>query len=200
MFSNFRTAVPGILAVVLLSIQFGAAFGDTPAISGWTPHSSEPQVNSASLGWQFTVNKQIAVTQLGFWDLGQNGLNDAHSVAIWNSAQSILVQASIPGGTTASLAGEFRYVPVTNTILSPGQTYYIASFFLGSANEPRSTDNGTVTTSPDINYQNGRFVASSSLAFPTTDVPAAGALYFGPTFQYSVVPEPSCIALRWQRL
>jgi hypothetical protein len=51
--------------------------------------------NDWSLGFEFTVNSPVFVTQLGFYDDWQNGLTETHDVGIYDAAQNLLVSTTV---------------------------------------------------------------------------------------------------------
>ena len=59
---------------------------------------------SGTGGWEFTVNSPITVTQLGFFDSGQDGLVDAHPVGLWDLSQTLLVSGTFDSVTSVRWA------------------------------------------------------------------------------------------------
>jgi hypothetical protein len=80
-----------------------------------------------TVGWEFTPQADIWVTDLGFFDLGQNGLNISHDIGIWDQDHQLIVSATVPGGTAAQLIGEYRYAPVAPVLLMAGHTFVIGA-------------------------------------------------------------------------
>src|SRR6202021_3946845 len=85
-----------------------------------------------SLGWQFTTNSAVDVTALGFYDAsttggtqGLAGCVGCGEVGIYNSTGTLLVSGLVT--TAGTQVGDFYYVNVPLTLLSPGQTYYVVA-------------------------------------------------------------------------
>ncbi len=146
----------GALALCLLSTKAIAASVpalisfDNPTIS--TEGSTEPYV----IGYKFTVNTDITITALGYFDCGQDGLGYAHEVGIWNENanewEPPLTYLTIPSGTTATLIGQYRYVDLATPLsLTAGNTYKIGAEVQGSQdNYIQRADN--IVTDPRISF------------------------------------------------
>jgi len=89
--------------------------------------------NNRVVGWSFTTNAAITVTDLGFYDAGADGLTQSHAVGLYTSTGMLLVSGTVPGGTLGTLDGLFRYVDVADTTLAASTTYVIGAVLLGSA-------------------------------------------------------------------
>ena len=173
---------------VLISAPALSFTGGTPVISFAT-----------TFGWGFAVNTPLTVTALGVWDLQGDGLVEDHTVGIFTTSGSTpLVSATVPSGAAGTLIDGFRYVSITDTVLSPG-TYNIGAFYPVGL-DPVIQNASTVTTDPRITYQQGGFdVLAGSLANPTAPTATANS-NFGPNFQIApaaigVIPEPGSLAL-----
>jgi hypothetical protein len=80
-----------------------------------------------TVGWEFTPQDDIWVTELGFFDLAKDGLNIFHDVGIWDQDQQLIVSATVSDGTAAQLIGEYRYASVAPVLLAGGQTFVIGA-------------------------------------------------------------------------
>ena len=163
---------------------------------------------SRMLGWQFTVNNSVKVTELGWQDFGSNGLVFDHEVGIWNKGtQALLGSAVIPGGSGSPLTNFFRYVSAPSGItLDPGTTYVIAGFDHGNG-DPHVWDvllsgfNDQVNGfSTDLSIQLGPAGTAfgpiaAAFSFPTTAVGDTRRALMGPNFQFAPVPLPTAIWL-----
>jgi hypothetical protein len=140
-----------------------------------------------SLGFQFTTNKILTVTDLGFYDDLKNDLTESHDVGIYNSLGSLLVSGTVNPGDT--LDGWFRYVSVAPTTLQAGQTYFAAAT-TGSENYTWNP-NGFIVN-PDINFIGAAYQSSTTLVFPGSG-PDGNNGYFGANFKSVPIPEPLTI-------
>ncbi|MGH1492306.1 MAG: sialate O-acetylesterase [Acidimicrobiales bacterium] len=148
--------------------------------------------SSYVVGYEFTVNSEIVLTDLGLFDQDQDGrLNEptAPPVGVWNAAGALLASTTIPLGTTAE-ANVF-YRSINHVTLQPG-VYTIG--VLNYAGGERFTYDTTVTSPPEISFGQGRFIKSTNLVFPTQKRTTLAA-YFGPNFKFSTAPANENLSL-----
>ncbi|MEE8155477.1 MAG: DUF4082 domain-containing protein [Phycisphaerales bacterium] len=143
---------------------------------------------SWSLGWEFTANADIVVTELGFYDDLMNDLVESHEVGIFDLAGNLLVSGTVNPGDP--LNSWWRFTDVPDTALSAGDSYVIAAVTL--------TENYTwnpigFVTAPEISFVVDRWVSSFRLDFPTESDGGGLIGWFGPNFNF--VPGPGGIAL-----
>ena len=89
-----------------------------------------------TVGWEFYPTCDIWVTQLGYFDLAQDGLNVQHEIGIWDASQQLMVSGTVVPGLVGSLAGEYRYVFVSSTLLLADQTFIIGATVPISMSKP----------------------------------------------------------------
>ena len=191
------TAATGLaLAVLGVSMLSGAAFAQPgPAVS-ITPGIGLSGAFGGipiTYGWKFQANADLTITQLGFCDgapFSTVGLDEAHDVGIFDAAGTLIVSATVPAGTVASLVDNFWYVSIPPTVLSNGQVYTVGADLpapkedtILSSNVPPGKP-PVITLDPRITWLQGvnDYPGGSALAFPTS--PCCGSLFgfFGPTF------------------
>ena len=132
--------------------------------------------HTGSLGYDFTVNAPIDITQLGFYDSGLDGLVNSHTVDITNQNNTqTFATAAIPAGTAATLSDGYRFVTLASpVVLAPG-TYRIWGYNFGNGdadwndgnNIPGPTDPGLGN---EINFNPGNINAGywqTANTFPT---------------------------------
>jgi hypothetical protein len=130
-----------VIFVRLLSGQ--AAFCDSAPIVDIDPSTQVPgqywgfheEHGNGMVGWTFNLQQALTVTAVGWYDDGRDGLSRAFQVGLWQdltgyfepgtTATQLLgnpaTGISIPGGTTASLQGSWRIVPLSIPVnLLPG--------------------------------------------------------------------------------
>lgn len=190
-----------ILAAGVLAALPCAAMAQSAGVLGFTGGSEFSSFNSDgdTVGWYFTVHEPIVVTDLGFWDSGQDGLAGEHEVAIWDATtQSMLAQTVVQAGTASTLIGEWRYESIAGLALAPGE-YVIGAYYHPSGGP---VDNYTaivssVDTAPEITLTASAVDDNPSgggpypLTFPATKGGANGR--FGPNFQY--IPAPGALGV-----
>jgi hypothetical protein len=197
---------------------YPASTGEAPSDGlrdGWATSNDY----AGTLGYTFTVGpSNLLVTGLGYYDgpnssaanlsgFAGDGLNNAHEVGIWTTTATQNLLASTTVGTTGTtLIDGFQYVsipPITllaNTSYTVGGQVTVTDNTGGSAGDVFrngalgtfgpgiASESGSPSfTGPPINstYFDGVFQAPNS----------AGSGYFGGSFEYQVVPEPSSVVL-----
>lgn len=183
-----------ILALVAF-LSLGVARGDDPAFSVVTPGGSSGTVTSTQ-GWSFTAGENLRVTKLGVYDRDDNGLAEAHDVAIWEPDGKLVALATVPAGTTAPLDAGWRYVNIPPTVLAKGQVYVIGAYYLTSADGIRIDGvNATIIAPhPAVISTSGRFGLShvTGLDFPAD---SSANERFGPNFTFTVRPDETAVAV-----
>ena len=154
--------------------------------------------NYLAYGWSFTLSSTKTIKGIGFYDQGQNGLNDEYEILLFDDsvsdnghfsgygsiqvsfdASGNVMSMTVPSGTAATLDGSWRRVNLTTSgrTLPPG-TYFIAAGpanYLGLDNVIRSATG--VTAASGVTFgRNYRYVGNYT---PST-VSSFGTAYFGP--------------------
>jgi len=191
------------LAVPVRADQPAAAFDNS---TSWTMAGGV-----AVYGWQFTTQADIQVSALGLYDnpgifgggfLG-DGLLETHAIGIWDVSNpgSPVVSGVLAAGTGSTLLSGFRYVGTSPVVLSANHDYVIGAlygnqllaeqdFVTGEYNNPAFV----LTVGPAIAFGGYQYAATNVFSFPGQGLPGT-VFAFGPNFTYSVVPEPSSLAI-----
>jgi len=136
-----------------------------------------------TVGYRFSVDRPIELTDLGLFDLGMDGLSHASDIGIWNAATGeLLATETLPATESddSPLIGNFRYVAVSPLVLPPGE------YVLGSESFESHPDyyvyDAVHTAASGVTWIEGRHVSGSSLSFPTVVAgsSADASLWFGP--------------------
>jgi hypothetical protein len=138
-----------------------------------------------TLGYTFTVDRPVWITDLGMFDLDADGLNHASDIGIWGAADEALITTETLPATESDaspLIGNFRYVAVAPVYLEPGE-YVIGNETFGLYPD-LYVYNAAHTPAAGMTWIEGRHIEGSSLAFPTTVVAgtADASAWFGPNF------------------
>lgn len=197
----------GFVLALILTLA-GQARADIVAVA-ITPNPSNTFNNGQgySLGYEFLVNSNMNVTQLGYF--APNGLSETHIVGIFDNNENLL------GLTTVTLIDpvtvDFAYDTLTTPIaLTAGQDYWIMA--TSGVSDPYTFITSSLTTNPALTYVESGFNSSgNSLLFPT----ALGSnpdSFFGPDFEFTPatgIPEPSsfllflipitCLVIAWRK-
>jgi hypothetical protein len=167
--------------------------------------------NTRMIGWQFSVPAAVNVAALGWFDLGQDGLNRAHQVGVWDTAtQALLASAWVPAGTAGVLLDQFRWIDLDAPLaLQPGVTYRIAGLDIGNGGDAHVWDanigfgvavsgfavNPALTLGPAGTATGG---LASGFTYPASTIGDARRALIGPNLSFSAVspvPEPATWAL-----
>lgn len=195
-----RPSSPLLALVVLTAVITGTvhpAQAQTPALEFASPSVAGTYGFSVLVGWAFTVNATLTVTDLGApfdFQGGGGDLPTQLSVGLWDGAGALLASTVVTN--TDTLAGNFRYRTVTPVNIAPGQTYTVAALY--HPNEKFISSASGEATAPQVTYVQARFQDSATLVRPTTASTFFGTTdgEFGGTFRFQVAaPEPSAFAL-----
>ena len=150
-------------------------------------------------GWSFTVgSSDILVTSVGWFDEGGDGLTDSHPVSIWATTDpsTAIVTGIVQAGLSSPLDGQFRFSPTAATILSASTTSHIGGYSPTASDRVVDTVIGAPVVSDLITYGEGfGAFTTGGLLYPVSAFPAFSPGFFGPSFEATVVPEPSSALL-----
>jgi hypothetical protein len=190
------------LAAASMALLVAAAHADTPAFVFGSVDPSPPMNFTGTHGWGFwyapTLSQPLAITQLGVFDSGEDGLVSAHQVGFWSNDGTLLASVTVPAGTDAPLIGGYRFASIPPVFLAAQTDFYIVAAQF-SANDPDDSiapfpSNRNPLIFVDRPY--GRFGLGENLPFPGMEtIPPFPDLGPPPlweaNFQFVVVPEPS---------
>ncbi|HSW05446.1 DUF4082 domain-containing protein [Aquabacterium sp.] len=158
----------------------GIYFGDAPV----------------TVGFIFTAQQAMPLSALGFYDHQQDGLNQAHELALFSSSGTLLATATVAAGTSAPLIGEYRYATLGSTFMLQADTQYVLAAQTEATDGYRfaSAPLPTLTVDPRITIGNsaGVYHYGPSLVFPQT---VLYDIYASPNMLLPAVPEPGTWAL-----
>ncbi len=180
------------ILLTLVSLGIPQLQADTVALtfSGGTTYAYVTDPLPNTIGWQFQLSAPVIVTQLGFFDVGGNGLLANHDVAIWDVATQM--QLAVGTVTNAGTYSDgFYWVSIPSVLLSAG-TYRIGA---GVNNDDwYYTQTASILTAGPVTYMGGVHLLGG-FGYPA-DTGFQGANgRFGPDFQFQNVPEPSSFLL-----
>jgi hypothetical protein len=187
----------GFAVALVASLASGHAIADTIALTDFSGGFLTTSGGDQLYGWFFDLSAPIDITALGVGDSGGAALAVSHDVGIFAvSDQTLLLSATVPAGSGATLLDGFRYVSATPAILPAGD-YVIVMTMPDDNADLQSVGNASETTSAPVTYVDSAFDSGSSLAFPTEPGLFAIGL-FGPNFTYTTtaaIPETSTWAM-----
>ncbi|MCK5905795.1 MAG: DUF4082 domain-containing protein, partial [Gammaproteobacteria bacterium] len=138
-------------------------------------------IGSYVVGYDFKVDENITIDQLGIIDQNNNGVIDesaAPEVGIWNSAGKLVASATIPLDSTVD-SGSF-YTSIDPIELSTG-TYTIGA--TNYAGGERFWYSSTFDNGAGVSFVQGRFIKGSNLQFPSR-INTNSTSFFGPNFKF----------------
>lgn len=199
-FPAFRMiGVAGCAAAMLIGSAPRALCNPSPSYSVISASYSAGYYTPQTIGYEFTANQNITVTDLGFLDASGTGLAESHEVGIYNTSGTLLASALVPSGTAAPLTGQFRYVPISGLDLTAGTEYVCAGLMNTTADDVGySTPSGvsldsriSISSDPSLYY-----IGGTGIQFPI--YPGISAtFYVGPNFEIgnsqSSVPDNASV-------
>jgi hypothetical protein len=191
---KFRIASVLLGAGLLMPV---GAFASTVAWEFDTASNPFNNGQSFVFGEVFTVNSNITVDYLGYFDSGNPAnLTENHPVALYSSSGTLLASSTI-NSSAANTSANFAYNPISSIELFAGSTYVLEGVS-GSVDPYTWNDAGFAVFAPITllgnNYQNGGSLAfnGTGLVNDTTDG------YWGANFDFSPAagsPEPGSFLL-----
>ena len=196
----------GIVAAFAVSVGLGfAATGPAKADLFMTvPEAGVAYLQYGNDGFVFTPTTDLLVTALDYYASPYDSycLSDPHEVGIYDATdQTLLVSTTIGPGCGPLVGGTagdsyFLSVPVSATLLLPGQQYMLAGYSQPNEYENGGSDGSGIPLGSlvlfDATLDGYYYDYSGSLDYPTTPY---GTAFVGPDFEASAVPEPLTLSL-----
>src|ERR1043166_3105836 len=168
----------------------------TPGISFLT--SNYEDGGGYSVGYDFTPSTPLSVTDLGYYDNGNDGLAVNHNVGIYVVSNQTLVASALVLTNDTLHINQYWYHDITDVTLAAGVTYRAVAVTTsgeGWAYNPFDGVNPTPTPNPSLTLGNtGYFVGSNgNLIYPKS---TNGKWFAVANFLVAApVPEPSAALL-----
>jgi len=187
-----------ILITVFCAVVLSAAHAGTIAVDPTSGVEGLVSGNGGlTLGWEFQVSATngIVVDGLGFWDYQSDGFlfGQTFDVGLWDASSGTLLRESVI--TSASTLepsldpdGGWRVNAVSPLYLAPGH-YRIGALMPVSGANNIVSDPATFQSASGVSFVGFlRQIGSPTLAMPDTGPPYLGAIWFGPTFTFTLGP------------
>lgn len=145
-----------------------------------------------TIGWSFTIDEPIVITDVGQFDIEWDGLNKNTSIGFWRVDDAALLSVTpVPSqwsGPSSNLGG-FRMVGTEPLYLHPGE--YVVGSQTFSFDFDWYVYNAVYTPSVGIEIGSARHEPGSVLAFPTqvNAISDGTAAWFGPNFHFLLASE-----------
>ena len=175
--ARYNSLAVGLCAAGLLAGRLSVAQADTIAFS---PTLSLNGSGVGNDGFFFTPTTAISVTSLGYVDCG---FSVGHDVGLYDVLTSTLLASTTVTGASMPDSG-FYYNLITPVALTAGNEYAVVGTQV-PADSNWTCD--SLVVAPEITFDGYLYDYNPTLDLPA--IPYATA-YFGPNFQYEVVPAP----------
>jgi hypothetical protein len=157
-----------------------------------TPTTDLNNGTGYTLGWAFTLSKDVIVGELGYYDSRKDDLLEDHNVGIFDYSGTLLMSAVVVPGDTLDSWWRWNGTIKGSTYLKAGR--YVIGGSTGLIDEYTWDPVGFVTA-PEVTFVEDRYVADGGFGLTFPDVSAGGTTgWFGPNFKYEAVPEPATMA------
>lgn len=193
--SNFRPSA--LVGLFLLAVSVAPpASADLIAVTAPTSYNTGSW--SVDMGFQFTANANINVTQLGQMDFSGQGLADGYTVSLWDDIGALLGSIGLASGTGATLDSGYRFGALASGVsLSSGSTYRVSSRRTGGGSQTSIFSSVGQTIASEISILAGALDdgGGSFPEFITTNNPPK---YLNVSFKFGdrqSVPVPATLAL-----
>ena len=145
-------------------------------------------------GWEFVSDIDITVTMLGLYDDNDDGMSINHDIGIFDNLGNLLGSSTINSGTGDILIDHFRYVDISDVLVTAGNTYALSYYSAASNSDGLITNATTLSIASNITIGDALFGSASGLEVPANTTVRDR---FGPNFQFesAPVPEPATMLL-----
>ena len=136
------------------------------------------------LGYVFSLDRPITVTDLGTLDYGLTGLSEASQVVLYDAATSgIVARTTLPAYASAPTApwSYWRYAAIEPVDLEPGSYILASQVYYGS--EDLYIFDAGITAADGFTWVEGRHKDYASVGLPTY-VSTTPACWFGPNLLF----------------
>lgn len=189
----------------LLAVAGASAVANAQAVQGFTGGSQFGSyygglIADDVIGWRFTVNEDVFVTDLGVWNqdtqVGLEGLTSDHQVGIWDLDTGTLLVSGVAGPSGTAI-GAFTYTDVADTLLTTSGNYVIGAMYGADDGDSYISSATSVTMDSAVNFGGGVFPDAADLGFVMPGQWSGGLSNgrFGPNFLFRPVPAPGALAM-----
>lgn len=124
------------------------------------PVSQRSTGSSWVFGYQFIANKNLYVTDLGYFDSFKDGLTEQHAVGVFDSTGNLLTSTFVTPSST--LEGWFRWTKIDALFLNSGNQYTVMGI-AGTEFYGADTPVSSLVINPLISFSASIYNASGTL-------------------------------------
>jgi hypothetical protein len=111
------------------------------------------------------VVRNETITALGVYD--DNGLSNAASIGLWDTAGNLLTSATVPAGAIAPVIGDFIYASIAPFTAVAGTDYVVGSYLPNEdATSINTGQGGTGFYDPNVIGIEDQYNFNSAFSFP----------------------------------
>jgi hypothetical protein len=135
------------------------------------------------LGYTFTFDRAVTVTDLGTLDSGGDGLSQSSTVALYEAdTEALLARATVPAASTPTAPwGGWRFVAIEPLDLDPGSYTIASQVFKGSTDV--FVHDAAVASGDGFSWVEGLARTGTMVSYPDTAT-SLPANWFGPNLLY----------------
>jgi len=137
------------------------AVANTIGIDFTTPEvQRNNSLNTWTLGFAFTANTNLTLTELGFFDSNKDGLSESHQVGLFNNEGDLLTSGTVE--SNHYLDGWFRWVDVSDVNLIADEEYIVMGV---AGSELYAADQliSNMIVDSNITFENSMYSRTNSL-------------------------------------
>ncbi|MCK5379776.1 MAG: DUF4082 domain-containing protein [Acidobacteria bacterium] len=182
-----RAFICVVTILVCAPVAWGQAI--TGFVGGSEYDSYYGSVGGDVIGWRFTVNASLEISDLGVWNADQTGgIESTHQVGIWDGSQTLVASVTVDG--TGTVVGDWIYAAITPVTLMPGQTYTIGASYASGDDDWYISSASSMSTHADMTWTGSVYPEAIDMGFvyPSSDSASYGR--FGPNFMFETVVIP----------
>jgi hypothetical protein len=195
-----------ILSAFMLAGASSALALPMPAVE-FSSASEYTERSDYTFGYSFKIlgDTELWATHLGVYDGGVIGLEESHTVGLWELGGPLVAQTTVPKNGTTVLEGHFRYVEMSAPIklYSPG--WYVVAATWSKNLDPFAYSPTGLTEAAGLKWHKSAYEAGAGLQYPTNYESLVGR--FGASLKVSdtdpaiesktnnPVPEPQTMLL-----
>jgi hypothetical protein len=197
-----RQALGTVLALLLATLALaacGAPANQLLASTSAVPALSFPEQKDTYVkeqgstieGWEFVPLVDIRVTALGYYDDYGNGLQNTHTVGIFNASSKRLVTPGIVIDGQSPMRGRFRYESITPVVLKAGTSYVVVGDSFAPFDQGVDNPKGRVVA-PEI-----RLVGAVSMRTAVFQFPQGRRPHLWAFANFEFMPVQECLPTPW---
>ncbi len=188
-----------LLALAALSVPVLAAGQFVQSFTGgsnFTSFYGSAQATPDMVGYRFTANTNLFVTDLGMWIASPTnpGLDQVHRVILWDTNAASIVASAVVD-STSTVMGDWVFTAITPVALTSGTNYTIAADYWTGGLDWYNSGASSVTFDSDLSFVTRLAPTAINMGYVMPTLTATGNGRFGPNLITAAIPEPASMAV-----